>query len=321
VELLVVIAIIGILVALLLPAIQAAREAARRMACQNNVKQIVLAAHNHESAYKALPPALHFYGANDKRNSRWSALARLLNYLEEENFESTIDYLSNYEAVRVGDGFIGAHRIGAYICPTEERDEVRVDANGLPIHYPTNYGVNRGVWRTFDPTGQLPDEGAFQANRGTEFRKITDGLSKTLLLAEVKAWTPYYRDQPLDQPTPPTAPSELCGLGGSFKADSGHTEWVDGRVHQSGFTAVFPPNTSVPCTQSDQVYEVDWTSQREGVTDTGITYSAVTSRSYHAGSVVNVAMVDGSIHTITSDIALPVWRAMATRGGDELVAE
>src|SRR3970040_1454891 len=72
VELLVVIAIIGILVALLLPAIQAAREAARRSSCQNKIKQISLAMLNYESARKALPPALLYYGSNNPRNSKWS---------------------------------------------------------------------------------------------------------------------------------------------------------------------------------------------------------------------------------------------------------
>ena len=149
-------------------------------------------------------------------------------------------------------------------------------------------------------------------------RSITDGTSKTLLIAEVKGWTPYYRDAALSQPTPPSDPSEICGLGGSFKSDSGHTEWVDGRVHQTGFTTVFTPNTRVACVQGGQTYDVDWTSEREGISDTGITYSAVTSRSYHSGGVVNTAMADGSIHAVTSDIELSVWRAMSTRAGDDV---
>lgn len=317
VELLVVIAIIGILVALLLPAIQSAREAARRMACQNNVKQLALATHNYESTVKALPPALVFYGPGDPRNSKWSAQARLLPFLEEENFESHIDYSRDYETLKFGDGLIGAHRIRGYLCPSEERDAVRLDANGAPVHYPLNYGLNRGVWRVFDPTGRMAEEGAIQANQGTRLRLFTDGTSHTLLVAEVKAYTPYLRDQSLNQPTPPTSAGEVCGLGGSFKSDSGHTEWVDGRVHQTGFTAVFTPNSAVSCTQAEQTYDVDWTSKREGVDPAETTYSVVTSRSYHAGGVVNVAMVDGSIHTMDGSVDLAVWRALATRSGGE----
>jgi prepilin-type N-terminal cleavage/methylation domain-containing protein len=319
VELLVVIAIIGVLVALLLPAIQAAREAARRMSCQNKVKQSALAALNYESSRKELPPALMYFATGDPRNSKWSIQARLLPYLEEENFENKINYASDYETVKVDGEFLGAYRVATYVCPSEQRDEVRLDAANAPIHYPISYGFNRGVWRTFDPTGNLPDEGAVRPNEGTPMRLFTDGTSKTLLIAEVKAWTPYLRDAALSQPTPPATPADICSLGGSFKVDSGHTEWVDGRTHQSGFTAVFAPNTAVPCVQSGQTYDVDWTSQREGTTETGITYSAVTSRSYHAG-VVNAAMVDGSIHSVADDVDLTLWRAMATRNGDEVAA-
>lgn len=320
VELLVVIAIIGILVALLLPAIQAAREAARRMACQNNVKQIALAAHNYESSHKALPPALLYFGPGEPRNSNWSALARLLPYLEEENFESLIDYSISYDMATHQGKMLATYRVGTYMCPSEERDRVREDASGNPIHYPTNYGLNRGLWQVFDPTGQSTEQGAIQPNDGTRLRFFIDGTSKTLLVAEVKAYMPYLRNAATTQSTPPTVPAEVCNLPvGEFKADSGHTEWVDGRVHQTGFTGVFPPNTVVECSQGGQVYDLDWTSQREGTTNTGITYSVVTSRSYHSGGVVNVAMVDGSIHTVTRDIDLPVWRALTTRAGGEAV--
>lgn len=322
VELLVVIAVIGILVALLLPAVQAAREAARRMSCQNNLKQLGLACQNFESAQGTLPPALLHDIKNDTL-SKWSALARLLPYLEQGNFESQIDYTSDYEQVQFGDGLIGAYRVPGYLCPSEENDRVRVDsATGQPIHYPTNYGVNRGVWMTYDPTGGEQAEGVFDVNHGVAFRKIADGLSNTLLAAEVKGWTPYYRDGNDSQsdPVDPTNPAAICSFtSGQFKPDTGHTEWVDGRGHQSGFTATFPPNTKVEC-PGKEGYDVDWTSTREGRSDTEKTYAAVTSRSYHSG-VVNVAMADGSVHTIGEDVAPLVWRAMATRAGGEVVDE
>jgi hypothetical protein len=245
-------------------------------------------------------------------------MSRVLPFLEEANFNSEIDYSSQYELVRYGDGLIGAYRVPTYLCPSEERDEVRLAADGTPEHYPINFGVNRGVWRTFDPTGKLKDEGAFQVNVGTQFRNFSDGTTSTLMLAEVKGWTPYFRDQPLNQETPPSTPAELCGLGGSFKKDSGHTEWVDGRVHQSGFTALFPPNTRVECVQGGIPYDVDWTSSREGVSPTEKTYSAVTSRSYHSGNVVNVAMMDASVHSVNGDTDQTVWRSLATRAGAEV---
>ncbi|QDU87703.1 Type II secretion system protein G precursor [Pirellulimonas nuda] len=327
VELLVVIAIIGILVALLLPAVQAAREAARRSGCQNNVRQIALAMLNYESAQGSLPPARVTFGVDVAdsagrfgRNSKWSPQARVLPYLEESQFESLIDYERDYYDVQFGDGLIGAYRVPIYLCPTEEKDEVRLSSAGIPEHYPINYGVNRGVWMVYDPTGQRQELGAFQSSRATELRQVSDGTSKTLMLAEVKGWTPYKRDAVHTSDTPPTL-AEVCGLAGSFKENSGHTEWVDGRSHQTGFTAAFTPGTKVLCPQSGTEYDIDWVSSREGVSDTDRTYAAVTARSYHAGGTVNVAMVDGSAKGVTEGVDLVVWRALATRAGEETVSD
>ena len=124
------------------------------------------------------------------------------------------------------------------------RDEVRLK-NGDPYHYPLNYGVNCGVWKVFDPTDQSGGSGAFFPNSGLGTRNFGDGLSNTLMLAEVKGWTPYYRDGKNGTATLANDPDEICSLKGNFKTESGHTEWVDGRTHQAGFTATFTPNTKV----------------------------------------------------------------------------
>ncbi len=313
VELLVVIAIIGILVALLLPAIQAAREVARRMACQNNVKQIALATHSFESAKKAFPPSLLYYGPGDTRNSGWSAQARILPYLEEAALESAVSYDVSYDQIEIAGELLSSMRIAPYLCPTEERDQVRLSGD-VPTHYPLNYGFNYGVWLVFDPVTMRGGEGAFFPNARLQFKNFTDGTSKTLLVAEVKAYQQYDRDGASGSETPVDEVGALCGLTSSFR-DSGHTEWVDGRVHQTGFTAAFPPNSQVVCSSLD----VDWTHSREGLNNTQPTYAAVTSRSYHGGGVVNVAMLDGSVHGVTDAIDMQVWRAMATRAGQEVV--
>lgn len=308
VELLVVIAIIGILIALLLPAVQAAREAARRMACQNHLKQIALGMHNFESSKRKFPPMISI-GSNQYR---WSPQARILPYMEESGIADQFTFDQDYHDVRIGTELLKATRIPVYLCPSEENDRVRLDGSGNPRDYPINYGVNCGVWKVYNPTDGSGGLGAFYPGDGLGTRAYQDGMSKTLMLAEVKAYNPYYRDGGGGNETPPTDPGAVCSLGGNFKTNSGHTEWIDGRAHQTGFTTTFTPNTAVVCNGND----VDFNSSRVGVSDTNTTYAAVTARSYHPGAV-NAALMDGSVHTIAESVDLIVWRSMATRAGDE----
>lgn len=315
VELLVVIAVIGILIALLLPAIQAAREAARRSACVNNLKQIGLALHNFENVNRAFPPS---YGGH--LGTDWSAQALLLPYLEQGNLYDNIDFRQSYDSVLLPDGVrLSGHRVPVYVCPSEIQAEPRLQ-NGQPVHFPINYGVNLGVWFVYDPVTQRSGDGAFRPYRSTTPAEFVDGLSQTLAAAEVKAYTPYYRNAGL---TPPpqdlTDPAAICTLGGDFKTNSGHTEWVDGRAHQTGITAMFPPNTRVLCTLGGVAYDVDWNNQQEGKSATVPTYAAVTARSYHTG-VVNTLLMDGSVRNVSNTVAIGVWRAMATRAGNEVVS-
>ncbi|MCH8840343.1 MAG: DUF1559 domain-containing protein [Planctomycetes bacterium] len=337
VELLVVIAIIGVLVALLLPAVQAAREAARRMSCANNMRQLGLAMHNYESANGKFPPQIMI----GKDQYRWSAQARILPYIEAVSLANRIDFSVDYHRIGASGTVYGSNaevlnnepmlkstRVPALLCPSEDRDEVRVDnATGTPRDYPLNYGVNCGVWFVYDPVTRTGGSGAFFPNSGLRDKDFTDGLSNTLMFAEVKAWQPYYRDGKLGTEDAADTTNEICALDGSFKSESGHTEWIDGRVHQSGFTATFPPNTKVTCKEGS---DVDWNNWRVRGWDpanpdapldtTATTYAAVTSRSWHSGNLVNVARMDGSVDSINADIALEVWRAMATRDGSETIS-
>ncbi len=316
VELLVVIAIIGVLVALLLPAIQAAREAARRMSCSNNMRQITLAMHNYESANKKFPPQI-MIGTDQKL---WSAQARVLPYIEQGNMFAAIDFNENYDDILLNGQSIASLRVPALLCPSEMRDEIRLK-NGNPYHYPLNYGINCGIWKVFDPNDQSGGSGAFFPNSGLGTRNFGDGLSNTLMLAEVKGWQPYYRDggSPSANVEDITL-ADACTTGASFKAESGHTEWVDGRTHQSGFTTTFTPNAKVLCENEGETYDVDANSNRVGIDNSQPTYAAITSRSYHGGGTVNVSMMDGSVQTMTSDIDLTIWRAMATRDGEEVLS-
>jgi prepilin-type N-terminal cleavage/methylation domain-containing protein len=316
IELLVVIAIIGMLIALLLPAVQAAREAGRRSSCSNNMRQIALAVHLYESTHRVLPSSFG-RGASEPSGSGWSVHARLLGYLEKESLRQDIDFSQSYNVATAGGVLVKTLRIPTYLCPSEANDVPRMGATGID-HYPLNYGFNMGVWFVYEPATGRGGEGPFVANSSLTPGGITDGLSTTVLAAEVKAYTAYFRNAGSAGPSPPSDPSQVCGLGGQAKmgpevqSNTGHTEWVDGRSHQSGFTATFAPNTKVLCNG----YDVDFTNFQEGASPSVVTYAAVTSRSYHP-TLVNVAMMDASVRPIRSRIDLGVWRAAATRAGSE----
>ena len=154
-----------------------------------------------------------------------------------------------------------------------------------------------------------------------------DGLSSTLAMAEVKGWQAYYRNAGASAGEPiPTSIADSRLSTGDFKTNSGHTEWVDGRAHQIGFTTVFPPNTQVLRNEGGVDYDIDWTSWQEGKGMGAAsptltpTYAAVTARSYFSG-MVNVSMMDGSVRAIDNEINLGVWRAISTRNGEETLPD
>lgn len=308
IELLVVIAVIGILVALLLPAVQFAREAARRMSCQNNLRQIGVALQMYADVNKQLPPAICL-GPGDF--GQWSAQARILPFIEQANVSNRINFNTTY-AIQPD---IIKQRIPIYLCPTESKDRPSM-ADGLQ-QYPLNYGANMGTWLIYQPTTPvlgLTGDGAFTVNEGVSLGAITDGLSNTIAFSEVKAYQPIVKEAPVPGTTAPTQPGVIGALGGSgdFDPQDGHIEWVEGRVHQTGFTVTFPPNTVVPYSTGNNAYDIDYTSAEEGES-MDPTYAAITSRSSHGGKIVNVLMMDGSVHSNASTINALTWRYMGGR--------
>jgi prepilin-type N-terminal cleavage/methylation domain-containing protein len=326
IELLVVIAIIAILIALLLPAVQQAREAARRTACRNNLKQLGLAMHNYLDSFSVFPPSFCVAPAPNHLGGQWSLQARLLPYLDQAVITAQIDFGDDYNQPAPGiPGGIKALRIPVLLCPSDPNDRQRVDANGNPHHYPLNYAFNGGTWMVYNPNTGQGGDGATAPNSRLRPASFTDGMSNTLGLGEVKAFQPYFRNTPDPGPVPPTSPAAISGLGsgGQFLIESGHTEWADGRVHQTGFTTVFTPNTFVPHVHSDgRTYDVDFNSQRENnpVGTTNITYAAVTARSWHTG-VVHVMMMDGAVRAISENIDHNTWRNLGSRNDGNVLGE
>lgn len=331
IELMVVIAIIAILIAILLPAVQNARESARRTSCRNNLKQIGVAMHNYLSSNSVLPPSFCIrHGAVlSGNNGSWSIHGRLLPFLEMGNAYENVDLTSAWDAQL--DTGIPTMRIPTYLCPSDVNDMMRLDGSGAARVYPQTYGFNFGSWLVYDPVSNKGGDGAFFVNSSLKTRDFKDGTSYTLLAAEVKAFTSYFRntddpgatapEEPADLTPLATGPSLQFKLGPETNDNTGHTEWPDGRVHHSGFTTVFRPNTVVEYLHVDgQTYDIDYNSLQEGKSNTQRTYAAVTARSHHSG-MVHAALMDGSVKTFGEDIDQDIWRSLGTRNGNPPVGE
>ena len=197
VELLVVIAIIGILVSLLLPAVQSVREAARRTTCANNMRQLVLGAHNYESALKELPPGWDTLGAF------WSAY--LLRYLEQDNLYNTLllDDVYNWTA----DGSPNEAALGVEIpifrCPTMPVEK-SLNYNNVADRVPMSYRGNGGSEVTSDDTSTMVPgtksfemlnlNGLFWGCSEVTFGDISDGLSNTFAFGESRTDPRFVKD-------------------------------------------------------------------------------------------------------------------------------
>ncbi len=324
IELLVVIAIIAILIALLLPAVQSAREAARRSQCKNNLKQLGLAMHNYLDVNLVFPPGICDDGSGALTGGGWSVQARILPYIEQGNMYNLIDFRNSYAA----GSSPAIDRVPVLLCPDELLDEQR-SSGGVAQHFPLNYGANMGVWLVYEPSGTIGTpgsggEGVFYPNSRLGAGHIQDGLTNTIMFSEVKAYQPYRRNAApgyTSDPGMPTDAATLAALDDDGIADpraTGHTEWVDGRVHQTGFTATFPPNFETPFTGATDTFDTDYNSQQEGNSTTNISYAVVTSRSYHTGGIVNACLMDGSVRSIGKDIDLTLWQNLADRSDGEV---
>jgi prepilin-type N-terminal cleavage/methylation domain-containing protein len=317
VELLVVLAIIGILVGLLLPAVQNAREAARRMQCGNNLHQVALAVLNYETANRRFPPGtiVDLSTSVTPSNLAWGVHGRILPYLEQANLYRQVDVMRAWDLQQA----ISRMRIPVYQCPSDVKaSELRDPGGGKALLYPTSYGFNYGDWFVYDPATNMRGPGAFAPNGFYDGRHFLDGLSNTLMAAEVKGWTGYLRNGGVPTPTAPANVVQLLAVaGGEFK-NTAHTEWPDGRVHHTGFTTTLPPNTVVRRIEKGVEYDIDYNSWQEGLRGNAgkPTFAAITSRSYH-GSLVVVARMDGSVGSINDQVDLAIWRAMSTRAGGE----
>jgi prepilin-type N-terminal cleavage/methylation domain-containing protein len=276
VELLVVIAIIGVLVALLLPAIQAARESSRRSQCVNNLKQIGVALHNFQSA-RAVYPMAETYPP--PAAGTISVHVALLPFLEDANL------YNSYLASATQSMAIQA-QIPIYDCPSDPCVMAVVDGGGPPpapftYRYSITYGFNYGTWFIYDWANNIAGDGAFVINKSFGPRGFADGLSNTLAASEVKSQLAsggmkiglgYIRGLKVPNVSDPkntTLPanpnalltslslspapqlSALAGDGSTLNSNL-HLDYNNPTVTQAGFTTAFTPNAAMNIVVSGQ---------------------------------------------------------------------
>lgn len=327
IELLVVIAIIGVLLALLLPAVQMAREAARRASCANNLRQFGLAIHNYAESYSVLPPATIIERLNVSpgfRNIGWSVHSFILPFIERLDKYDAINYSLSENAIenRTAQSLV----VRLFLCPSDPKaNEHRADR----FHHNTNYLVNRGSWYVWDGfQGFAPPNAPFLVNGSVKLDHFADGTSSTLLASEGKVrgffirgctsllFSPHTGTLPPSPDTVPSSITQYYDCPGAEIRQFSHTEWNHGNVHHSGFTTAWTPNRRTDGKLgSVTAVDTDLVSTRES--DGGPTYAAVTARSYHI-SGVHALFGDGTVRFISDSIDGHIWRAMSTYSTSDL---
>ena len=327
IELLVVIAIIGVLIALLLPAVQMAREAARRTQCVNNLKQLGLALANYESAYRMFPMC----NAADQPTgfNNYSVHARLLPYIEQDQAYDTINY--NFKDSNARNTTTTMKQIAPFICPSDANAPNGPYNDGGTLFGQTTYGSCYGIWYVWGGWGSAPGPAMFSINRCVRVRDVGDGLSKTMAMAEVRTITRKIKiHTPFSVINDATVEYDV-GLGpgalipeysNALAPTPAHIRWTNAGVYHAGFTAGWTPNMITLGGSAGSQVDCDidtWEENEIGTAGWTPTFAAFTARSYHPGGV-NVLYVDGHVSFVSNSIDWHAWHAMATIAGGETVS-
>jgi hypothetical protein len=247
--------------------------------------------------------------------------------MEGDTLYKRIDFKNGYHSdankALVPPYGVAASRVDVLLCASEPKNRSRLDASGTPQHYPLNYALSVGHYLVYNPQTKADGGAAFAPNGRLRTVDFSDGLSTTLAMSEVKAFTPRYHDTaaPASPTDLPASPGDVRAkfTGGDWSSENGHTEWVCGRAIHTGFTTTFPPNTKIADTGNGTgSFDISVTSSREGRSTSSATYAVIPSRSHHLG-LVNTLLMDGSVRSFTDKTDAVTWRALGSRSGNELV--
>jgi prepilin-type N-terminal cleavage/methylation domain-containing protein/prepilin-type processing-associated H-X9-DG protein len=299
IELLVVIAIIAVLIALLLPAVQSARAAARRIQCVNNLKQYGIAMMNFHDTNGTFPP-----GTLSTNKGSWAVLT--LPFLEQTAMANSFNLSDVY--YDVANTTVTQAIISVFVCPAEPNADT-IYYSQYPSRRKGNYMVNWGNSH-FDQGNPnpyagvlgavVPIRGPFRVNNTTTaitpfaIRDITDGTSNTMLMSEVK-----------------------IGMNNGTKSDIRGDIWSASRC---GFmyTAYLPPNSLLPdsLNAANDCQTINGNPPCVFAGSAGVSFNA--ARSNHGGGV-NVSQCDGSVKYMKDSINIYTWRALSTKDGSEVI--
>lgn len=320
IELLVVLAVIGVLTALLLPAVQSAREASRRQVCLQNQKQLALALHNYSETHRVLPfgvgadhdPTISTRGAEDDR--RFSAWSQLLPFIDQSPLFQQINFqvapFHPYFSAQAGpsgdlgvNGPSAATRLPVLRCPSD------LDRMKFP------WGFNSYRTCTGNTWSARSGNGVFYQVSSTRWSDISDGQSQTALVSErctgtgsltmrdklsdlynlSGLWTEDTFIESCSTQTVTTASVQ------PFDTDGGQT-WLEGNMNWTRYNHILGPNR-ISC--------------KNGSTWDGVVLNA---SSRHPGGV-NMALADGSARFVSENIDTLVWRGLGSRNGHEVIGE